>query len=111
MSKSRHELLAQYKRAGLRDYVGLWEVVAGVSALSEHRGDTQTEVLNFVRLMLKDGFIAGFPTGHEFKRWPNQEADYVVQRVHREWGALGRQVGVGDIVWFDVHNSLACREK
>jgi hypothetical protein len=46
---------------------------------------------------------AGFPTGDgvDFEPW-QLTAEQALERVEREWDALGRELDIGEIFWFEI---------
>src|SRR5215213_8848177 len=86
------------------DHVGLWEVVSavrhdlGCDDPAEARGLT----LRLVRQLLQErGMRVGHPApdGRHFVPWgvPASEA---MDRIEREWSALGRDPNIGEVAWF-----------
>lgn len=82
------------------DVVGLWQLCR--AARNDFGAETPEQikrlVLGFVRDLVAQGVQAinisdGSP-------WPDQRLESVIERVSREWDALGREPNIPDIVWF-----------
>jgi hypothetical protein len=83
-----------------QDVVGLWNLC---HAARYDWGATRPEeikalVLGFVRELLANGVQA--INVSDGRPWPDQQPDSVIERISREWDALGREPNVPDIVWF-----------
>jgi hypothetical protein len=83
-----------------RDVLGLWQLCR-----SAHRDwgvenpqEVKALVLSFVRAVLAHGIQAVDVVDQ--RPWPSQDPDRVIERISREWDALGREPNVPDIVWF-----------
>jgi hypothetical protein len=83
-----------------RDVIGLWNLCG--AARHDFGGKTPEEVkaltLGFVRELLANG-VRAINIG-DGQPWPDQRPDRVIERISREWDALGREPNVPDIVWF-----------
>ena len=82
------------------DVLGLWQLCG---AAHEDWGaktaeDVKALVLAFVRDLLTNGVKA--INVSDGQPWPDQRPDVVIERISREWDALGREPDVPDIVWF-----------
>ena len=86
------------------DVVGLWQLIAHIRDtlpdLSNQEAMDQT--LALVRRMIERGFEAGDPpySAGGYRRWSNQNSEYILARIRIEWKALGRVPDIPDIVWF-----------
>jgi len=86
------------------DLVGLWEIVKEVEERTGPGEDAPERALELVRALLRRGLRAGdspYSAGG-YRPWPNQEPDAVIDRIRREWLALGRTPNIPDIAWFDL---------
>ena len=85
----------------LDDWLGLWDVLGYFEDLPESARRRST--LSAVDEMLRSGwFEAGFPTQDgKFEAW-RLSVDESVQRIADEWSALGKDPGLGDIVWLNL---------
>ncbi len=85
------------------DFVGLWSISWKVRQLRPRLSDDDVRVatLEIARMLLDThDIVAGYPTRDgRFVRWPEEPAE-AIQRIEREWLALGRNPDIGDIVWF-----------
>lgn len=83
-----------------RDVIGLWNLCR--AARQDFGGNTPEEVkaltLGFARELLANGARA-INIG-DGRPWPDQRPDSVIERISREWDALGHEPDVPDIVWF-----------
>ena len=85
------------------DHVGLWrlanaaERLLGDSAAPERRALG----LSLARRLLDNGMLVGHPApdGRHFVSW-DLPTDVALQRIDREWAALGRDPDIGEIAWF-----------
>ena len=112
MNEKIQEELAGYLREGDEDDIGLWEIRATVhhsilglprtwdlSSIDEEK--ILQGVLDFVRLMLQNGFVAGDGVDQDFAIWPDQSPEYVVGRIRQEWQRLmGDRYNIGFIAYF-----------
>jgi hypothetical protein len=86
------------------DQPGLWFVIPHIKDF--YRGDDtnaiRTKTLEVVKNLLKAELIsAGQPAqdGRSFVPWTGV-VDTAVERIRKEWDALGHEPSIGDIVWF-----------
>jgi len=101
MSGLFESLLADLNRQAKWDHIGLWVVVRALRTRGGFNPDELKIVaLNFVRLMLSAGFVAGLSRGNTFEPWTKHDPNEVVERIDKEWTALGHAPNIGDIVWF-----------
>jgi hypothetical protein len=87
---------------GLDDYLGLWEFVASVrdESDSDNAGEIRRRTLALVHGMLDEGLASpGFPTRDGHFDVVEMDAEDAIARISREWGELGREPDVGDIIW------------
>lgn len=82
------------------DVLGLWQLCrsARYDWGARTPEEVKTMVLGFVRRLLENG-VHAVEVGDQ-RPWPNQNPDSVIERISREWDALGREPNVPDIVWF-----------
>jgi hypothetical protein len=82
------------------DVLGLWQLCrsARYDAGAKTPEEAKAMVLGFVRRLLESGVQAVEVSNQ--RPWPNQNPDNVIERISREWDALGREPNVPDIVWF-----------
>ena len=84
------------------DVLGLWELcrAARYDWDASAPEEVKSLVLSFVQKLLKEGLQAiDIGSG---KPWTNQDPEIVIDRISREWDALGREPSVPDIVWFKL---------
>jgi hypothetical protein len=83
-----------------QDVVGLWELcrAARDDWGTKTAEESKTLVLGFVHELLANG-IKAINIG-DGRPWLDQRPDSVIERISREWDALGREPNVPDIVWF-----------
>ena len=89
-------------REASEDEVGLWLVARWVQAASGSETALRKRTLDLVGAMLRDGLIqAGHPDPEQerFAAWP-LTAREAVERMKKEWKALGRRPKLGEIAWF-----------
>ena len=100
-------VLPSLERQCMDDYVGLWAVLWDVrrnpvlSATPELQRKATLELIS--KLLETPGGVAGqFTQGtHVFEAWTGP-TDRIVDRIAREWDALGRDPIGGEIVWLTV---------
>ncbi|MBW3542359.1 MAG: hypothetical protein KY476_18995 [Planctomycetes bacterium] len=104
--EARAELKAQIEAEGEHDHIGLWEIVRCVRGQLPWE-DSQTvkdTTLEIVEDLLSTGrWQAGFPAadGRGFSAW-NVALQEAIDRISREWTALGREPNIGEIAWFNL---------
>jgi hypothetical protein len=83
-----------------RDVVGLWNLWRAANHDFGARTPEEAKrlTLDFVRELLANG-VQAINIG-DGRPWPDQRPDRVIERISREWDALGREPNVPDIVWF-----------
>jgi hypothetical protein len=91
------------------DYVGLWQIVGRIRhefGIVE-QAKVKKVVLQTVRGLLAAGLEAVTlrPTTPVRLGWENQDVESVLDRISREWEALGRDPNPGEIAWFDRKRS------
>ena len=83
-----------------RDVIGLWNLC--LAARRDFGAKTPAEIktlsLSFVRELLAKG-VHAINIG-DGRPWPDQRPESVIERISREWDALGHEPDVPDIVWF-----------
>jgi hypothetical protein len=86
------------------DHVGLWRLVRTVRHDLGASGaqDIRAVTLRLVRgLLQQPGIQVGHPApdGRHFLPW-GLPAEQALSRIEREWTALGREPGIGEVAWF-----------
>jgi hypothetical protein len=87
-----------------RDYVGLWEVVRRTRRSAPELNDDGVRdlVLEVVDRALRSGDAqaGGFQGGPDktFVPW-NGPREAIIERVAREWSALGADPNIGEVMW------------
>lgn len=101
-STLRDDLAGQFFAEAKDDLVGLWEIVREVEQRSRPDGDVREEARAVVRELLARGLQAGDPpySAEGYQPWADQAPEHVIERIRREWLALGRTPNIPDIVWF-----------
>ncbi len=96
-------LVDQFCAEARDDMVGLWEIAKEVEALIGSGPAAREPTLELVRILLRRGFRVGEPpySPGGYRAWPNQHPDAAIDRIRREWLALGRTPNIADIAWFD----------
>jgi hypothetical protein len=86
------------------DEVGLWQIAKAVEGRLGINDDAREATLSIVRELLSLGMQAGDPpySAHGYRPWPDQDPDAVIDRIRREWVALGRTPTIPDIAWFGL---------
>ncbi|MBA2691208.1 MAG: hypothetical protein H0U65_01770 [Rubrobacter sp.] len=102
LSKGAHGLLA----ANAEDHLDLWELLWTVEAeedLEDNPEAAREAGRRVVSELVKGGYIhAGIPKGRsDFIPWP-LSADEAIERIEREWKALGREPDISEVAWFDI---------
>jgi hypothetical protein len=86
------------------DHVGLWRIVNAVrfDLGSTNPLDTRALTLRLVRSLLQEhGIQVGQPApdGRHFIPW-DLPTDQALNRIEKEWSALGREPDIGEVAWF-----------
>src|SRR5437899_3466058 len=86
------------------DHVGLWEIVDAVrfDLGSTNAFEIRALTLRLVRSLLSErGMQVGHPApdGRHFVPW-DLPPDQAVNRIEKEWSALGREPNIGEVAWF-----------
>ena len=100
----KSEIVKDFMDEAQDDIVGLWEVINEArDRLGASAAGLKGASLEIVGLMLEAGFVAGDPpySAGGYRPWPVQDRAYVLDRIDREWQALGREPNIPDIAWFD----------
>jgi hypothetical protein len=101
---SPDEVLESLAEECHRDHVGLWEIVNAVRSDlgSADASQTRELTLRLVQGLLSErGMQVGHPApdGRHFVPW-GLPPDQAVRRIEKEWSALGREPGIGEVAWF-----------
>ncbi len=102
---TREELVGGLVREIKEDYVGLWQVVAGlagdVGVLDP--GERRRDAMLVVAKLLEHGLRPGALTTKDgFIYWPETGSKEILARIEREWDALGHEPHLLDsICWFN----------
>jgi hypothetical protein len=99
MRKEYQDELDGFLREGDEDYIGFWEIKSAVSSLlnlpntnSLSKSDSEKllkGVLEFVQIMLRNGFMVGRPNDRaECDAWPDQNPAHVAKKIEQEWVRL-----------------------
>jgi hypothetical protein len=96
------DLIERFLAEASDDEVGLWEIAREVERRTGPSPAAMEETLAIVRELLSRGLQAGDPpySAGGYRAWPNQQPDAVIERIRREWTALGRTPNIPDIAWF-----------
>jgi len=105
MSDRITEIVNGYVEETNVDYVGLWQIIIRVRhefGIVEQM-KLKKIVLQIIRELLAAGLEAITLRAAAPVRlgWENQDIESVLDRISREWEALGRDPNPGEIVWFD----------
>jgi hypothetical protein len=86
------------------DLIGLWQLVAAVQQDGALDIDIQTRVFWIITALLEKGLQVGDPpyATEGYRPWPDQDPAVVIERIRREWEALGRLPNIPDIAWFKL---------
>ena len=109
MTDQLDEIAQGYVEEINKDYVGLWQIVLRVRrelGIVE-RAQLKNVVQKIVRKMLDAGLepVALSISDPVRLSWKNQNVEYVIDRISREWDLLGRDPYPGEIAWFDRKRS------
>ncbi len=102
LSKGAHGVLA----ANAEDHLDLWELLWTVEAEEDLEDDPEAAReagRRVVSELVKGGYIhAGVPKGRsDFIPWRLTAAE-AIERIKREWKALGREPNISEVAWFDI---------
>ena len=91
------------------DHIGLWSVVRDVRHALPNATDqtVKATVMSLVESLLATSPVkVGFPKhdGIGFEPW-RLPCNRIIKRIRAEWDALGRDPGIGEIVWLSATNS------
>jgi hypothetical protein len=83
------------------DYVGLWVIV---KLIRDKKTLSDSTVFSYSmeiveHILEHPEIVAGQYEGDEFREW-DMPKDKIIERIEREWAALGRDPTLGEIVWF-----------
>lgn len=83
------------------DYIGLWQIVSRARDHSDSEKHKRDIAFGIIRLLLGRGLHVGnlVKTGG-FASWNEQDPDFVIGRIGREWDQLGHDPTIDDIAWF-----------
>ena len=97
------DLVDQFCTEARDDFVGLWEIVRQVEQRTGPGSAAREPTLAVIRALLVRGLRAGDPpySARGYRPWADQEPDAVIDRIRREWLALGRMPNIADIAWFE----------
>lgn len=103
MDRNLQDLLTHVRNEAKVDHIQLWELVVSIRRRFPQldRTAVMNKTLDFVRIMLEDGFVPGRSLGRDFEPWPEKDVEDVMSKVEERWRALGRDPELGDVVWFD----------
>ncbi len=105
MIENFNEIIESYVEETAVDYVGLWQIIMRVRykfRIVEHT-QLKKAVLQIIRGLLSAGLEAIILRTQKpvRLRWENQDCEYVIDRISKEWDLLERDPYPGEIVWFD----------
>jgi hypothetical protein len=85
----------------LEDFVGLWWLVAHARQDGVDDATMRPAIVAMLSRLLSEGRIAAgqFAEDRTFHLWHEPVTD-IVERIDREWRALGHDPMPGDIAWF-----------
>jgi hypothetical protein len=97
-------LVEQFCAEARSDLVGLWEIMQKVEQETGPGELARQQTLAVVSALLARGLRAGDPpySAGGYRPWANQEPAAVIERIRREWQALGRPPNIPDIAWFGL---------
>lgn len=104
--RNEHQVVDAVLEMARIDIVGLWEVVDELRAQGTPDAELQQHTFKLVEMLLARGLVAGsapYPGAARYEPWLDQRADNVIDRIRREWNALGRAPSgsATDFVWFE----------
>lgn len=84
------------------DLIGLWEIARQFEQETGPGDLAREQTLAVVQALLTRGLRAGDPpySAGGYQPWTDQEPAAVIERIRREWLALGRTPNIPDIAWF-----------
>jgi hypothetical protein len=93
--------------ASLReDYVGLWEIVGGVSKDTGSAEPRQLVLVIVENLLRRGDVVAGKFKAGRFESWDNTPEE-VLKRIDEAWSLLGRPPNIADdLCWFALRKSI-----
>jgi hypothetical protein len=97
------EIIDGYMRESEIDYVGLWQIAAATRRrLSAHSTDeVRKSSLEIVRRLYECGLRPGDYWGDEFRDWPDEGCQAILDRIEREWIKAGADPNLAEpICWF-----------
>ncbi len=100
LERIAHETITETRE----DYVGLWSVLWQVRhAFPNYSPEQAREATMLVLRSILQGseIIVGSFQGQRFVPWFGSSRDWL-DRIAREWDALGKDPNIGDIAWFSV---------
>lgn len=88
-----------------QDYVGLWQLVGAVRR--KLQVSEPSEVRRLTLLLVRDLLASGLQavaltSDGGCVPWLKNDVQSVINRIEREWSALGREPNIGEIVWFNL---------
>ena len=103
MTETAESVFEEFLEECREDHVGLWRLVrAAQRVLSESTALQRRELaLSLARRLLENGMLVGQPTpdGRRFVSW-DLPSNAALERIEREWTALGREPNIGEVAWF-----------
>ncbi len=92
------------------DWIGLRQLLGYSSRIDDltRNSDSKANTLALVAAMLRRGFQAvDLRIADQSDRmiavpWPDQSPAMVLDRIDREWSALGRDPNLWEVCWFDL---------
>ncbi len=96
------KIVEDLHKESIDDVVGLWQVIGFVHECLGDESVLREPSLDVVRGLLAKGLLAGDPpySAGGYQPWSDQDPEAVIDRIRREWLALGRTPNIPDIVWF-----------
>lgn len=105
--RNEQQIVADLLEMAQLDIVGLWEIIKELRNHGTPDDDLQQHALKLIVMLLSRGFVAGsapYPGAGRYEPWPDQQASRVIDRIKREWNALGHAPSgsATDFVWFEL---------
>jgi hypothetical protein len=98
------ELIEDFMKESNADYVGLWEIASAARGDLGAKTTEETRMfgLEIVRRLYARGLRPGdYYLGTRFDYWADDGCQAALDRIEREWIALGHDPTLGDpICWF-----------